>query len=229
MKRKLFISVVLIATITVAAQDIIVTKDAKKIDAKILEVSKSEIKYKEADNLDGPTFILTTDEIKSVIYANGHVQLYEEKTDTYNDDITERHLYDNKANIFTLNIDAATSHMLTTDELLIVENWTKEVDSFIIVGCDALSRKWAILGETQDLSPHQSVLKYAIGSKKYEAFRYKSSYLLNSIPNVNGNFAKIAIISKNKKIIKAMIQHNKSNLVIKIYDQDDSQGVYADL
>lgn len=58
------------------AQDIIVTLDAKKIEAKILEVSKTEIKYKEKDNLNGPTFVLGTNEINSIIYENGKVVLY---------------------------------------------------------------------------------------------------------------------------------------------------------
>lgn len=58
------------------AQDIIVTTDAKKIDAKILEVTTSEIRYKELDNIDGPTFILDIDEIVTIIYANGKVVLY---------------------------------------------------------------------------------------------------------------------------------------------------------
>lgn len=67
----------LMASLSLYAQDIIVTKDAKKIEAKILEVSKSEIKYKEMDNIEGPTFILETNEISSVIYANGKVVLYD--------------------------------------------------------------------------------------------------------------------------------------------------------
>ena len=56
------------ATTLLFAQDVIVTNDAKKIEAKILEVSKSEIKYKELDNLDGPTFILETSKINSIIF-----------------------------------------------------------------------------------------------------------------------------------------------------------------
>ena len=58
------------------AQDIIVTTDAKKIEAKITEVSKYEVKYKELDNLDGPLFTLETSDISSIIYANGKVVLY---------------------------------------------------------------------------------------------------------------------------------------------------------
>ncbi len=57
------------------AQDIIVTKEAQKIEAKILEVSSTEIKYKKQSNLEGPTFILGVEEINSIIYANGEVQL----------------------------------------------------------------------------------------------------------------------------------------------------------
>ena len=51
----------------------------KKIEAKITEVSKSEIRYKEADNLEGPTFVIETNEISSIIYANGKVVLYNDK------------------------------------------------------------------------------------------------------------------------------------------------------
>lgn len=63
-------------TLPIAAEDIIVTNKAQKIDAKILEVSTSEIRYKEVDNLDGPIFVLRADEINSIIYANGKVVLY---------------------------------------------------------------------------------------------------------------------------------------------------------
>lgn len=75
--NKVFSFVVfLMANLAIFAQDVIITTDAKKIDAKILEVSKSEIKYKESDNLDGPLFILATSDINSIIYSNGKVVLY---------------------------------------------------------------------------------------------------------------------------------------------------------
>ena len=67
-----------VATVSLWAQDIIVTSDAQKIEAKIVEVSKTQIKYKEKDNPDGPTFVLETAEISSVIYANGKVVVYQQ-------------------------------------------------------------------------------------------------------------------------------------------------------
>lgn len=79
---------IMVITLCSYAQDIIVTKDAKKIDAKILEVSTSEIRYKELDNIDGPTFILRTDEIVTIIYANGKVVIY--NNDVQNEEEAER-------------------------------------------------------------------------------------------------------------------------------------------
>ena len=70
------IAVSLLVSSFAYAQDIIITADAQKIDAKILEVSKYEIRYKEKDNLDGPTYVLEIKEISSIIYANGKVTVY---------------------------------------------------------------------------------------------------------------------------------------------------------
>lgn len=74
--RRLFIIFAIMVAICSYAQDIIITNKAQKIDAKILEASASEIKYKKIDNIDGPTYTLHTDEINSIIYANGKVVLY---------------------------------------------------------------------------------------------------------------------------------------------------------
>lgn len=76
MKRLLFLCAYALLMVGAYAQDIIVTKDAQKMEVKILEVSKTEIKYKEKDNLNGPTFILETKGINSIIYSNGKVVLY---------------------------------------------------------------------------------------------------------------------------------------------------------
>lgn len=82
MKRYSFLLLLMLTYMGSNAQDIILTKSSQKIDAKIIEVSKSEIKYKEADNLDGPLFVLPVEDIHSIIYSNGKVKLYnQEQTD----------------------------------------------------------------------------------------------------------------------------------------------------
>lgn len=79
-RTAVIIAALIILSLATYAQDIIVTTDARKIEAKIIEVSKSTIRYKESDNLEGPTFILGTDEISSVIYSNGKVVLYNQSS-----------------------------------------------------------------------------------------------------------------------------------------------------
>ena len=78
MKKVLTLMVALLTAFNLFAADIIVTRDARRIEAKILEVSSSEIKYKEADNLDGPTFVLTSAEINTIIYNNGTVKVFDQ-------------------------------------------------------------------------------------------------------------------------------------------------------
>lgn len=58
------------------AQDIIVCKDSKRIDAKIIEVGQNEIKYKKFDFQDGPTFSINVNDISSIIYSNGDVAAF---------------------------------------------------------------------------------------------------------------------------------------------------------
>ena len=60
----------------VLAQDIIILKNSEKIEAKIVEISSSEIAYKKFSYLEGPTFRLDISEVSSVIYANGDVQAF---------------------------------------------------------------------------------------------------------------------------------------------------------
>ncbi|MBE6312164.1 MAG: hypothetical protein E7076_03310 [Bacteroidales bacterium] len=63
-------------SLTVFSQDLIVTKQDKTIKAKIEEVSDAEIRYKEFDNPTGPTFVVKTTDISTVVYSNGTVKNY---------------------------------------------------------------------------------------------------------------------------------------------------------
>ena len=79
MKRIIFLLVSVMCTITLLhAQDIIVTRDAKRIEAKIVEVSSESVKYLDPSNPEGPTFIMQADEISSVLFQNGQVKVYDE-------------------------------------------------------------------------------------------------------------------------------------------------------
>lgn len=69
------------------AQDVIITKQSTRIDAKIVEVSDTEIRYKKHSNPDGPVFVINTEKVSSVLYENGEVQSFEATVHT--NDYTE--------------------------------------------------------------------------------------------------------------------------------------------
>ena len=77
MKRFFLLAAVAFVALAAMAQDVIVTRDGKRIDAKITEVSSTDIRYKEASNPDGPTFVLRNDEINTIIYQNGSVKTFD--------------------------------------------------------------------------------------------------------------------------------------------------------
>lgn len=75
-----FILLVLLTYLSpVWAQDQIVLKNGDDIPAKVLEVTKDEIKYKKQSNPDGPTYTIDKDFVFFVKYANGEKDMFSEK------------------------------------------------------------------------------------------------------------------------------------------------------
>lgn len=68
---------VVVAYDSVSAQDVIITRDSKRIDASVQEISDTEVRYKRQDNPNGPVFVIKTSEISSIMFANGEVQSFE--------------------------------------------------------------------------------------------------------------------------------------------------------
>ena len=70
--KKILLLLTLSAITNIAfAQDNIVLKNGDEINAKILEVGESNIKYKKFNNLDGPIYTKAKDEIFMIKYSNG--------------------------------------------------------------------------------------------------------------------------------------------------------------
>ena len=63
-------------TLSAWANDLIVSVKSERIDAIIQEVSDTEVRYKKANNPNGPTFVMKTSEVATIIYANGDVQAF---------------------------------------------------------------------------------------------------------------------------------------------------------
>jgi hypothetical protein len=60
---------------SVNAQDLIILKDGNIIEAKVLEISPTEIRYKRFDHLDGPTIIVMAVDVLSIRYENGKTEI----------------------------------------------------------------------------------------------------------------------------------------------------------
>jgi hypothetical protein len=61
---------------SVAAQDMIVLEDGNLIEAKVVEISPTEIRYKRFDHLDGPTIAIPVDNVLSIRYENGTYEVF---------------------------------------------------------------------------------------------------------------------------------------------------------
>jgi len=57
------------------AQDMIVLLNGNIIEAKVMEIHPSEIRYKRFDNLNGPVIIISKDSVLSIKYENGLLEI----------------------------------------------------------------------------------------------------------------------------------------------------------
>ena len=66
----------LVFTFESFSQDIIITKNSERIDAKVIEVNVDTIKYKRFENLEGPIYSLLKSNIVTIVYQNGYVEIF---------------------------------------------------------------------------------------------------------------------------------------------------------
>ena len=78
--KKFFILLIFITISVVSvAQDVIITKDSERIEAKITEISDEEVKYKRKGFIDGPEFELSAVKVASIIFSNGEVFVFKDQ------------------------------------------------------------------------------------------------------------------------------------------------------
>lgn len=68
MKKTLLISILATLVICLHAQDVIILNNGEKIEAKITEVSETEVRYKKWTNLSGPIWVKKMSEIERIKY-----------------------------------------------------------------------------------------------------------------------------------------------------------------
>lgn len=59
-----------------AAQDLIVRTDATEVQAKVMEITPGEVRYKRFSNPEGPTYVLPVAQIRYILYPNGEKDVF---------------------------------------------------------------------------------------------------------------------------------------------------------
>ena len=77
MKKQIVLTMLSLAALNVAAQDVVVKKDGSTILAKVLEVNQDNIKYKKFSNQNGPTYTINLSDVMSVNYENGEKESFD--------------------------------------------------------------------------------------------------------------------------------------------------------
>ena len=88
--RKIISSLIaLLVSHFLLANDVIVLKGSVRIDGKIESISNTELRYKKANNLTGPTYITPLADVSLIILENGEVLSYTDvKTEPTNNSTT---------------------------------------------------------------------------------------------------------------------------------------------
>ena len=81
-KTILFLAAFCVSAATAFAQDIITLKSGEDIQATVQEVGIGEVKYKNFDNPDGPSYTIKKSDVFMIRYANGSKDVFKDEAPT---------------------------------------------------------------------------------------------------------------------------------------------------
>jgi len=81
-KVKFLIFALILSSASVSAQDVITLRNGDQIQARVTEISQSEIRFKRFDNLDGPTRVIPRADVFAINYENGTRDVFNPLTET---------------------------------------------------------------------------------------------------------------------------------------------------
>lgn len=87
--KKLIILLSFFMTVVCNAQDVITMKNGEIIKAKVLEITDTDIKFKKAANINGPTYIYEKTDVVAILYENGVAENFV-KNETQKNSVTTK-------------------------------------------------------------------------------------------------------------------------------------------
>ena len=81
-RRFIIVLLMLQCVLLLAAHDVVLKVNGDEIEAKVTEVGLTEIKYKRASNLSGPTYTIPITEVFMITYNNGEKDVFGRQRNT---------------------------------------------------------------------------------------------------------------------------------------------------
>jgi len=79
---KFLIFALILSSASISAQDVITLRNGDQIQARVTEVSQTEIRFKRFDNLEGPTRVIPRADVFAINYENGTRDVFNPLTET---------------------------------------------------------------------------------------------------------------------------------------------------
>lgn len=127
MKKIILCFSILLISVCVYCQDLIVKKNTDEIQVKIIEVGLTEVKYKNWNNQDGPTYVINKSEIFMIKYANGDKESYADFNSSQNPNMNQNENSTKTLSTYTYYeyYPKAKSMLKINDEIATVEESKK--------------------------------------------------------------------------------------------------------
>lgn len=81
MRKTILLLLAIVYAGCIYSQDLIITKKSERIEAKVVEIGESTVKYKKWTYQEGPNYTILKSEISSILYQNGDVEVFTDNTD----------------------------------------------------------------------------------------------------------------------------------------------------
>jgi len=151
------------------AQDVITLKSGEEIKVKVTEISATEIKYKQFENLDGPTIVIEKAKVFAINYENGTREIINVITENTGKEQQQKATgdYNLDPNKFHLGIYANPIGFLTFGPMVGVEFTIKKFIGEINVRFPSLGLMMPLLGEANSMG---SCIGTGVGLKYFKPY-----------------------------------------------------------
>ncbi len=184
--RAILFFVLILVNLPMFSQDVLYTTGANLISAKVLEINSKDIKYKDFNNIEGPTYVISKTDVVLIKYSNGVTEVINDNPPTLAPKAAESSVATSKlpvkANLVEkkpLNLYYLNNNMLSINALALANG-----DVTLMYDRDLFNSKMSIsfLGG-YNFNAHMGGLNMFIADSKDKAKKkYDAGFGINFMP-----------------------------------------------